>query len=190
VSEARGHLCQKWDDDDWYAPAFLETMVSALLARAPGGSGRSAVAYQILARWLDLERWRVLDPPPPSDNPSGGTILFVREDWEKRPFRELRGSSDFWLLVDQMAAGVLAVPVQSMDTFMYVRHSAHARALAHVWTHWDMDRSLDDHLRGISSGYAAPETVLPDWALATYRDLREAQTMTAVSDAGRSDSRS
>src|SRR2546423_12785563 len=30
VSAARGPLCQKMDDDDWYAPRFLETMVSAL----------------------------------------------------------------------------------------------------------------------------------------------------------------
>lgn len=189
VVEARGLLCQKWDDDDWYAPTFLETMVSAFLAHAPSRRGRSAVAYQILAQWLDLERWRVLDPPPPSDNPSGGTLLFAREDWEHHPFRDFRRSADFWFLVDQLAAGVPALPIRSMDTFMYVRHRPHPHATAHIWTRWDMDRGLDDYLGTISSGYAAPETVLPAWALATYRDLREAQQSMAAPNAGRAGSR-
>jgi len=32
LAEARGALCQKMDDDDWYAPEFLEAMVSAVLS--------------------------------------------------------------------------------------------------------------------------------------------------------------
>src|SRR5205823_5838077 len=31
VRDARGPLCQKMDDDDWYAPSFLEAMLSGLL---------------------------------------------------------------------------------------------------------------------------------------------------------------
>src|SRR5438046_2015073 len=31
VEATQGSLCQKIDDDDWYAPAFLSTMISAVL---------------------------------------------------------------------------------------------------------------------------------------------------------------
>src|SRR5262245_36826549 len=33
IQLARGVLCQKMDDDDWYGPTFLETLVTAFLAR-------------------------------------------------------------------------------------------------------------------------------------------------------------
>src|SRR5882724_5904430 len=32
AAEARGSLCQNFDDDDWYAPRFLARMVSAVLS--------------------------------------------------------------------------------------------------------------------------------------------------------------
>ena len=38
---ARGMLCQKMDDDDWYGPGFESAMVQALLAR-----------------WTDACKWR------------------------------------------------------------------------------------------------------------------------------------
>jgi glycosyltransferase involved in cell wall biosynthesis len=87
AQEARGSLCLKWDDDDWYAPRFLETLVAAHRRRA-SLSGAPVVAYLTVPFLFDLVRWRFL--PWNDDDPCGATMLFEREQWARAPSQDVR----------------------------------------------------------------------------------------------------
>ena len=58
ASQARGWLCQKMDDDDWYGPDFLRTMVDALLDSWRVAC-RPTVAFVAPFLFFDLARWEV-----------------------------------------------------------------------------------------------------------------------------------
>jgi glycosyltransferase involved in cell wall biosynthesis len=169
VSEARGLLCQKWDDDDWYAPGFLEAMVSGY-RRHNAVICRPAVVYQLRSLWFDLERWRLLNWP--MQEVAGGTLMFAREDWEERPFRPIQRSEDVWFVGDQMAAGVSPAVVESPETYVYVRHRGSATDRENMWAHWFDGQPVETYLRAQSQGSRAPATVFPEWARSAYRNLR------------------
>jgi hypothetical protein len=167
VSEARGPLCQKWDDDDWYAPRFLETLVTAFLCNS-AAICRPAIGYMTRALWFDVERWRILTWF--EDYLSGGTLLFARDDWESCPFREIRSCEDFWFLADQLALGAFAVPVKAGSLYMYVRHGASREQRGHSWTDVPQARSVDEYLSTMTEESQDPAALLPAWALTRYRD--------------------
>jgi len=169
ASEARGPLCQKMDDDDWYAPGFLETMVSALMATRTVIC-QPTVAFLRQFLFLDVARWEVRRSI--DNNVPGATLLFAREDWAERPFRALPGDEDVWFLLDQRRNGASFLPVAGLETFLAVRHGGNARERGHTWTHqWD-GRSLETYLLERPLHPGGPEALLPDWALDVYRDLR------------------
>ena len=174
-AEARGPLCQKMDDDDWYAPHFLETMVSALLA-----SWRVActptLAFVAPFLFFDVARWEVRRSM--TNNMPGATLLFAREDWVERPFRALPGDEDLWFLLDQARLGASPLQVDGLETFLAVRHRG-ARDRGHTWTHQTTGHTLEDHLLHRPL-YKRPENLLPAWALAVYRDLRRELLPNAV----------
>src|SRR6478672_9514117 len=58
VAEASGELCQKMDDDDWYAPRYLETMVSALLESWRVTCKPTVVCLRPFL-FFELEPWQV-----------------------------------------------------------------------------------------------------------------------------------
>jgi peroxiredoxin len=166
IREAGGQLLHKWDDDDWYASEFLTAMVSAHLDHV-ARTGRSPIVYQVGSYWFDLSGWRILDWSNP--DPSGGTLFFAREEWERWPFRE--DGSDMWFVADQLAAGVATLPVRAPALYVYVRHDSLAGGPGHLWTHWENGRATLEHLRDISVPRADPSSFLPDWAVAAYREL-------------------
>ncbi len=99
---ARGPLCQKMDDDDWYAPRFLETMIDSVVANRQQVC-RPTLAFLMPFLFFDVARWEVrrsIDVNAP-----GATLLFAREDWEARPFRPVRFDEDVWYLLDQLRRG-------------------------------------------------------------------------------------
>ncbi len=169
VSEARGDLCQKMDDDDWYAPQFLETMVSALLARS-GAVCTLVLAFLMPFLFFDVARWEVRQSF--DNNLPGATLLFAREDWQERPFRALQQDEDVWFLLDQVRSGLSACPVHSLETYLAVRHAGPAADRGHTWTHQWNGQLLEDHLRERPLYTKSPEALLPPWALAFYRDLQ------------------
>jgi hypothetical protein len=157
------------DDDDWYAPRFLEAMVSALLA------GRSVVCKPTLAflmpfLFFDVARWEVRRSV--ENNAPGATLLFAREDWWVHPFRNLRADEDVWFVLDQVRAGVRLLPVRAPELFLAVRHRGGTRDRGHTWMRQGDGRPLEDYLLGRALFPGGPEALLPDWALAVYRDLR------------------
>jgi glycosyltransferase involved in cell wall biosynthesis len=169
ASESRGALCQLWDDDDWYDPHFLETLVFTYL-RHRETVCRPTITYQIRRRWFDLAQWRVLDWP--NDDPSGGTLLFGRDDWEEHPFRELRTSTEYWFIKDQVQAGAAPAPVDAAELYIYVRHNTAAGGRGNVWTHWMDGQTLEEYLRPQYGEVRDPAAIFPDWALAAYSRLR------------------
>jgi hypothetical protein len=169
VNEARGSLCQKWDDDDWYAPQFQEVLVAAYLGNN-ARLCRPTIAFQMRRLWFDLARWRMLGWS--HEDVAGGTLLFAREDWKERPFREVQMGEDLWFLLDQMRAGASLLPVDIPELYVYVRHDTLDSDRQNTWTQWQDGRKIEQFLRYLVKGSKDPADVLPEWALSTYKDLR------------------
>src|SRR5215216_5164074 len=70
---ARGPLCQKMDDDDWYAPRFLETMIHSVVSNHQQVC-RPTLAFLMPFLFFDVARWEIrrsIDVNAP-----GATLLF------------------------------------------------------------------------------------------------------------------
>ncbi|MCC7106708.1 MAG: glycosyltransferase [Chloroflexi bacterium] len=166
---ARGVFCQKMDDDDWYAPNFLETMVGAAL-----GSW-SAYCAPLLAfvtpfLFFDVARWEVRRSV--NNNIPGATLFFTRDSWQERPFRNLPGDEDLWFLLDQLSIGANALPVPAVDSFVAVRHGGTGTDRGHTWVHqWD-GQPLEHYLLDRELIVGGPESVFQHWALEVYRAVR------------------
>lgn len=168
VDSARGPLCAKMDDDDWYAPSYLETMVGALRARGARVC-RPTLAFLGPFLFFDVASWEVRWAAEGSV--PGATLVFAKEDWRERPFRGVSNHEDMWFLQDQMALGVAPLPVCAPEVFLAVRHGALRRERGHTWTQQWQGEDLDASLRA-APRYRSPDALLPPWALAQYRALR------------------
>jgi len=166
---ARGRLCQKMDDDDWYAPTFVDTMVRAVLAGSADAC-TPTIAFLMPFLFFDVARWEIRRSL--ENNIPGATFMFPREDWRERPFRALRHDEDTWFLLDQLHAGATGLPVEALETFLAVRHAGSRQERGHTWTHQATGQTLEGHMRARPLHAATPEALLPEWALATYREIR------------------
>jgi glycosyltransferase involved in cell wall biosynthesis len=183
VSEARGPLCQKMDDDDWYAPRFLETIVSALRDNSRVVC-RPTLAFLMPFLFFDIARWEVRQSV--DKNAPGATLLFSRDDWKQRPFRALLGDEDVWFYLDQSRLGVSVLAVRALEMFLAVRHAGSRQDRGHTWTHQGNGLVLEEYLKHRPVYKRRPEALLPDWALEIYRDLRRdlAATATVAASSG------
>jgi hypothetical protein len=165
---ARGPLCHKMDDDDWYAPTFLESMVSRFL-QARGKLCRSTLAGLMPYLFFDLNRWRVRRSQLSAT--AGSALLFASEDWKQRPFRELPQAEDSWFVQDQCDAGSSLAPVAAKETYLAVRHGPIATDRGHTWTQHYSGESLDLHMDQQPLYHRSPEQLLPAWAVTAYRAM-------------------
>jgi glycosyltransferase involved in cell wall biosynthesis len=175
LEEAGGAWCQKMDDDDWYGPSFLECMVAAVAEKRTKVCG-PLVAFVMPFLFFEVARWEIRRSMV--DNIPGATLLFAREDWQQRPFRPLSQDEDVWFLLDQIRSGAKALSVRSLDSFLAVRHRGSIRDRGHTWVQQSDGRTLETYLRERPL-YRRPEEILPEWAIAFYRDLREELLATA-----------
>lgn len=169
VAAARGRFCQKMDDDDWYAPSFMATMMAGLLASFRV-TCTPTVAFLMPFLFFDVARWEVrrsLD-----NNAPGATFLFAREDWEERPFRGVQFDEDTWFLLDHLHAGGSYLPISGLETFLAVRHTGSRGERGHTWTHQATGQVMEAHMRERRLYASTPEALLPAWALDVYRELR------------------
>jgi hypothetical protein len=157
------------DDDDWYAPTYLESMAGAIATRSSRVCRRT-VAFVSQFLFFDLASWTVRNPAPGSV--PGATLVFSREDWEERPFRNLAHHEDMWFLQDLLKLGVSPLPVLTSDIFMAVRHGGSSTERGHTWTQQWQGEELDTFLKG-TDAYRTPEELLPDGAVAAYRTLHD-----------------
>jgi hypothetical protein len=157
------------DDDDWYAPDFLERMVGAWLAN------RRKVCMPALALgmpflFFDVGKWQIRRSQHGVN--TGATFLFSSDDWTERPFREVRRDDDEWFVRDHNELGRVIIPVPTLESFLSVRHAGAFGERGHTWI-------FDAEQRPAESPFAPdvyekrPEDLLPEWALAVYREIRD-----------------
>jgi glycosyltransferase involved in cell wall biosynthesis len=143
LGEARGVLCQKMDDDDWYSPRFLQTMIVAW-HESRRVVCRPSLLFVSPFLFFDVARWEIRRSI--RNNAPGATLMFTREDWEVRPFRSLPQDEDVWFYKDHTAMGVSAVPVADTEIFLAVRHAGSQRDRGHTWTHQGDGRTMEEYL--------------------------------------------
>jgi glycosyltransferase involved in cell wall biosynthesis len=169
VEIARGALCQKMDDDDWYAPRFLETMIGSLVSNRQQIC-RPTLAFLMPFLFFDVAHWEIRRSI--KANAPGATLLFAREDWEERKFRPVRFDEDVWYLLDHLRRGGSVLPVRVPEIFLAVRHRGASQDRGHTWTHQGNGEALEDYLGRRPLLAEGPEGLLPMWALEFYRELQ------------------
>lgn len=167
--EARGSFCQKMDDDDWYGPLFVETMVSALM-RSWREFCRPTVAFLTPFLFFDVARWEIRRSV--EGNVPGASFLFPRLDWWERPFRPLPGDEDVWFLMDQLRMGAYPLRVRALEQFIAVRHRGFGQDRGHTWVNQSSGQSLEDDMLKLQLYDGGPEALLPAWAIAFYQRVR------------------
>jgi glycosyltransferase involved in cell wall biosynthesis len=178
ASVARGEICQKIDDNDWYAPGFLDAMIAARSADRARVC-RPTVALITPFLFLDVARWQVRRSLFPAHHVPGATLQFAREDWEAQPFRAVRSDEDVWFLLDHQRGGGAFLPVQALETYVAVSHDGSRVDRGKRWTEEVglAGQSLDDYVRDRVLCERTPEDLLPDWALAAYRAIYRDQVV-------------
>jgi glycosyltransferase involved in cell wall biosynthesis len=166
---ARGLFCQKMDDDDWYAPTFVETMVATVL-ESWATLCRPTLAVLMGFLFFDVARWEVRHSTP--ENAPGATLFFTREMWEEHPFRGVPRDEDVWFYMDQLRHGGTCVTVDAPETFLAVRHSGSRSDRGHTWTRQLDGQRLESYLLDLPLYEGGPEALLPDWAVREYRALQ------------------
>jgi hypothetical protein len=156
------------DDDDWYAPTFLRTMVDAL-RNSQRVICRPYLLFVSPFLFFDVARWEVRRSMRYSF--PGATLMFARDDWKVRPFRALSQDEDVWFHRDQRAQGAREVPVGQPEIFLAIRHAG-SQDRCHTWNVHKDGRTLEERLleRPLDR---RPEDLLPEWALECYRELRQ-----------------
>lgn len=170
VDLAHGSLCMKMDDDDWYAPRYLETSVSALLESDRKFCQPTLVFHEGFL-FFDLKTWSVHESR--DNNVPGATLLFTKNDWRRRPFRPLPTDEDTWFYHDQRSSGAVALPINSRETYVAVRHQGHPGTFGHTWTHQLDGYTLEQSLTFRPRYRKPPEKLFPAWALDVYRRLHD-----------------
>ncbi|MEV0604242.1 glycosyltransferase family A protein [Streptomyces sp. NPDC050315] len=120
IEASSGHIIQKLDDDDYYHPAFLETMTSALLNR--GCRDVIAAVERLLV--LITATGELVDAG--SGWFAGGTYCFFREAWKQHPFRDVPRREDVFFLEDH--PDLVALRVSVPELYILVRHGTNTWA--------------------------------------------------------------
>jgi glycosyltransferase involved in cell wall biosynthesis len=152
VERSLGQIIQKWDDDDYYAPNFLQTSFQTLKWRKNCISAWTEFLV-LLDGQLRVGTWR-----------AGGTLAFYRELWEAGPFRNVPAQVDSFFFRDHPNANTL-FPRGAVEQYMLVRHDGN------TWTFQDGFPSADAMIR---RGALYPKTldqVLTGPDLEFYRGL-------------------
>jgi hypothetical protein len=165
---ARGLLCMKMDDDDWYGPAYLQTMMTKL-QESQRVTCQPTVAFLMGFLFFELGSWELRESV--GFNIPGATFLFSRDDWQAHPFRPISTDEDYWFLTDQIEAGGVGLPVEGKETYIAIRHQGHKATRGHTWTHQLNGQTLEEYLKVRPIYSKAPEELLPPWAIEVYRRI-------------------
>ena len=177
VEAASGPLCQKMDDDDWYAPRFLETMID-YRERALLDIYQPTMTFVMPFLFFELATWEIRRSI--DQNVPGATLMFDRDDWLERPFRDLERDEDVWYFHDHRHLGRDINPVDDMEIFLAVRHHGVTGDRGHTWTHQHGQQTLEQYLQSRPLHVRQPADLLPDWALHSYRELRAGMLLASV----------
>lgn len=159
IENASGSMIQKLDDDDYYAPAFLETAVARMRRNRRTDSIVGWECFLLLLAgssqlYFSGHGWL-----------AGGTLSFRRSVWEKAPFRDVPKNEDFHFLEDH---GGPRLRVRLPEQYVLVRHGAN------TWkTFWNRVR-VDSYVRSLEPyGKAIGDVVADDASARFYARLRQ-----------------
>jgi glycosyltransferase involved in cell wall biosynthesis len=179
IEEARGPLCQKMDDDDWYSPRFLETMVNHRL-QSMTDVCVPTMTFVMPFLFFELRTWEIRQSV--RQNAPGATLMFDRDDWRERPFRDLPQDEDVWYFREHRQMGRAIAPVEDPEIFLAIRHHGVQGDRGHTWTNQHGNLTLEEYLQLRPLHPRQAEEILPEWTLATYRGIR-AEMMVSGEDA-------
>jgi glycosyltransferase involved in cell wall biosynthesis len=130
IQAAKGELIQKLDDDDYYAPEFLD-VASGPFRNREADPAHAIVAWDcfiILLSGSSTLRfsghgWK-----------AGGTLCFSKEMWLRAPFRDIPQAVDHYFIQDnQPDLTAICAP----DYYMLVRHGRN------TWTAFPSGAAVD-----------------------------------------------
>jgi glycosyltransferase involved in cell wall biosynthesis len=113
VEHAQGAIIQKLDDDDYYAPDFLERAVDGL---SSGDPARTIVAWDC---YLVLLPGQTTLRHSGHGWAAGGTLCFRPELWQRQHFRDVPGQVDLCFLRDHQPN---LVRICAPESYVLVRH--------------------------------------------------------------------
>ncbi len=157
IEAARGSVIQKLDDDDYYHPEFLATMVAALSGRSPNHVLAAIDCCPVLITQTGDLKWTG------HGRFAGGTFCFPKQLWRQCPFRDVARDVDRWFLEDHEAE---RVRVCRPGLYIYVRHRG-----THLWTHRRDEDVVEYYLRQPNFWKPLDELMAPD-DVRFYRELR------------------
>jgi len=92
IDKACGEIIMHWDDDDWYAPDWINRQVDALLTSGADITGLNRVVFyspSINKRWMyeDMDE----------DKPwlCGATMAYRKTFWQSHPFIDIQVGEDY-----------------------------------------------------------------------------------------------
>jgi glycosyltransferase involved in cell wall biosynthesis len=177
AAAATGRYCMKMDDDDWYGPDYITTMLDALQA-SQRLVCRPTLLFLMGFLFFDLRTWELRQSV--DRNVPGATLFFAKEDWKHRPFRPLLTDEDTWFIRDHVEAGGVVLPVQNaLEMYVAIRHSGHTGGRAHTWAYQSDGQLLEDYLAGRPEYVKTPEDLLPPWVIEIYRQIHSEIAATA-----------
>jgi glycosyltransferase involved in cell wall biosynthesis len=120
IAAASGKIIQKLDDDDYYRPAFLSTMVAAIGTRDPLRSVAAQDCFYVLV----TRSGHLTDSG--HGWCAGHTLCFHKQLWLKAPFRSAPRAVDYLFLQDHAPE---RITICNPTLSFVVRHE-----LGHTWT--------------------------------------------------------
>lgn len=135
VERASGEFIIRWDDDDWYHPAFAATMLKAL-QEAPEPDQVVAACGCFLLFVAGETYFRFSGPV----RGAGSTLTFSKSLWKRVPFRDVKSDADHWFRID---SGNPLVLVDESELFVAIRHGRN------TWVKTRDGRITDQVLRSL-----------------------------------------
>lgn len=161
IEQAKGSIIQKLDDDDFYAPQFLEKSVASLESAR---DERAVVTWECFNVLIAGERmlrhsghgWT-----------TGGTLCFYRTLWDAHAFRDVPDRVDTFFIEDHSPT---LVRVCAPELYMLVRHGRN------TWTTLSTGAVVDEHFRHLTPQRRLEEVIEPI-DVAFYESLRNGKRL-------------
>jgi glycosyltransferase involved in cell wall biosynthesis len=159
IEAARGDILQRFDDDDYYAPRFLQSSVEHLLGKDPGRTLVTRCCFLTLVRSDGILRhsghgWT-----------AGGAFCFLRDLWRRTPFRDADTSEDSYFLHDLKPE---IVRICDAEQYIVVRHDQNNWSSMRL-NHPPRQVETDDYLRSLPAHEKTAAQLLDHETQAFYR---------------------
>ena len=137
VKQSNGEIIAHWDDDDWYHPSYLNTLVQKLLESGQKEAISGISAFLICfpkESTQNLKQYRF-------GGITGATFCYYKTLWEKHPYRDITIAEDYFFIKD---ANPRILPVDNPELFIIIRHDNNT---------WQQERGTDvnDNLKRLRS---------------------------------------